>query len=221
MDTNDPPRKTDGPVIAPALRSLINNLDLRYPRPASQSTDQRDGQLKLLAEDISSLPIEMIERAVKHWIMTSAYMPKAADIANLVKGFLAAEGSKVNNAPALAAARNAKIDAENPSFGARWIGDQHGLRLAPRDRLSSRPVEQCTPGQAAAIMREFKIPSSSIIGAIARTLGEPRRTPTAAETAELIAEQPRPDDAEMEWRRSMPDEPIPEQRGDERAEAVG
>lgn len=199
-------------------------LSLRYPPTNQADLDGRAGLLALLAEDLADMPPSLLERAIAIHVRNSPYMPKVSDLLHLAKGLLAAEQrtNNVENARRIAAERNAKLDADQNSIGGRWVADRNGsLSIVPKSSLDRRSERQCTAEQAATIMREFKIPSSSIIGAIARTLGEPRRTPTAAETAELLAEQPRPDDAEMEWRRSMPDEPIPEQRGDEQAEAVG
>lgn len=132
---NSPTTETaSGMVISPRLRKLIQSLDDRYPPAANQSTDQRKRQLQLLAEDIAAVPVEMAERAVKHWIVTSAFMPKAADVFKLVNNFrsVGTATSSEDNAWRLAQNRNAQMDIEpNARQSIRWIVERGQLKLVP------------------------------------------------------------------------------------------
>lgn len=89
--------------------------------------------LKLLGEDIATVPAEQAERAADHWIKTSSYMPKAADIHRLARNMATAgEAGQANRLLDQATRRNAEMDAD-PSVrqDIRWVQDGLGLRLVP------------------------------------------------------------------------------------------
>jgi hypothetical protein len=72
------------------LRQVIEELEARYPCKHPNDIELVDVYRKglaLLASDLAEQPIDLVERAARHWAQQSVYMPKAADLIRLIGNF--------------------------------------------------------------------------------------------------------------------------------------
>lgn len=154
---NQPPIRSSAPTgmlvpksVPSAVKKLILELGLRY-RPAS--ADQLDGhQAKLVALmiDLRDIPPESLERSIRHWVLQSPYLPKASDLADLAKGFVAQSEGRTGERLDQASRANARLDSESPGFPARWIYDQGGaLQLVPIAEYRSHMASKSPQAEAA------------------------------------------------------------------------
>lgn len=180
---------------------MILALGLRYHPTSSDMVAQHKAKLSALVEDLAYIPLGPLERAIEHWKRTSAFLPKASDLIHLAANFASSQTPTKGKPLDQAGPANAKLDAENPEWGYRWIQSEHGCALHPvSDLVRGRNVDgemvwafkppepRCTPEQAAAIMQEFGI-KSSILEPIAGALRPAARTPTADDYAALAKGQ--------------------------------
>jgi hypothetical protein len=83
----------------------------------------------LLASDVADVPPDLLERAVREHVTRSPYMPKAAELIALARGYIerARSDSSLRSAD-MAKPANAKLQAEGSAM--RWWYDKQGnIRL--------------------------------------------------------------------------------------------
>ena len=123
--------------VPSAVKRIILELGLRYRPAAAEQIEPHQAKLVAMMGDLADLPPALLERAARHWVRQSAFMPKASDLVALVGSFVRAERGGLLRRLDVAALRNARI-AEEPGArrDLRWIDDGGGLRLvdASKDR---------------------------------------------------------------------------------------
>lgn len=180
------------------LEEMILALGLRYHPTSNDMVQQHKAKLVALIEDLDGIPLVPLEKAIEHWKRTSAFLPKASDLIGLAASF--ARGEATGNRKKRidqTTSSNAKIDADNPEWGYRWIQTEETCELMPLNRLvRGRNIDgdmvwamkpeppRCTSEQAAAIMKEFNI-NSSILDPIVAALKPAPTIPTADDYARL------------------------------------
>ena len=79
------PRKKSVPA---AIGRIIGELGLRY-RPSVQADLEAHAEaLRLLAEDVSDVPANLLETASKRWVRDNRFMPKASELVALARSEL-------------------------------------------------------------------------------------------------------------------------------------
>lgn len=112
--------------IPAKVERLIGELGLRYRPSAQADLEEHAAALALLAADVADIPPDLLDRAIRKHAATSVYMPKAAELIALAKGFVVPtqNGGKPVD---MAALRNAAPDM--PAH-LRWYYDETGqIRL--------------------------------------------------------------------------------------------
>lgn len=100
--------------------------------------------LTLLADDLATIPADILEQAIQRHVASSPYMPKAADLTKLAREIVAGQSVAIprggpSYAHDLAAARNAQMNRED----IEWIVDSNGvMRLQDRPSWSDRRTRE-------------------------------------------------------------------------------
>jgi hypothetical protein len=113
--------------VPSAVKRLIGELGLRYRPSAQADLEAHAGTIALLARDLADVPPVYLERAIRKWVLTSHFMPKASDLVELAQEFLNA-------------------DKPIPKRGGPYPWEQED---------TFDPATRCTPQQAVEIMAEF------------------------------------------------------------------
>ena len=79
------PSESSKPKPSAKIRGLIGRLGLRYHPTNSTDLAAHQAMLQLLAEDLAHMPPDALERAIDRHVVTSPYMPKAADLIKLAQ----------------------------------------------------------------------------------------------------------------------------------------
>ena len=103
------------------VTAIIGELALRYPPSSSEDAGAARGRLRLLQEDVSDVPVHILDRACRMLAKTSRFMPTAAEIVEAARKCLDDDKPQVENVEATAATmadRNLKNYRERSWF--RW-----------------------------------------------------------------------------------------------------
>jgi len=126
--------------VPSVVKRIILELGLRYRPAAADQLEPHQAKLAALMNDLADLPPAVLERAARHWVRQSAFLPKASDLLQLARNFANAERGNALQRLDVAGQRNARM-AEEPGArrDLRWIDDGHGLRLvAVNAKISGR-----------------------------------------------------------------------------------
>jgi hypothetical protein len=100
------PRRVPG-----AIQRLIGELGLRYRPSAQTDLEAHAAAIALLASDLADVPPVYLERAIRKWVLTSHFMPRASELANLAQEFLSATRPSSEKPADIAEKRNAMLRA--------------------------------------------------------------------------------------------------------------
>ena len=120
--------------VSAKTKEAIAKLGLRY-RPTSQTDlEAHAGQLAMLATDLHDLPVDLLERAIGDWSIKSPFMPKAFDLVQLAKSYLAKAQPQQREVPTdwedIARRRNERMNADPEGRrGVRWVANATGATL--------------------------------------------------------------------------------------------
>lgn len=121
------------------MKRIILELGLRYRPAAADQLEAHQAKLAALIGDLADLEPAVLERAARHWVRQSAFMPKASELIALARNFASAEHGSALHRLDVAALRNARMAAEpGARRDLRWIDDGRGLRLVARDRAGAK-----------------------------------------------------------------------------------
>lgn len=81
----DEPKPKKRP-IPPAVGKVIGELGLRYRPTNAQDLEAHAERLRLLAEDVADIPVNLLEVAAKRWVRENHFMPKASELVDLARG---------------------------------------------------------------------------------------------------------------------------------------
>jgi hypothetical protein len=120
------------------VKRIVLELGLRYRPAAADQLEAHHAKLAALISDLADLQPTVLERAARHWVRQSAFMPKASELIALARNFANAERGGRSGRLDVAALRNARL-AEEPGGrrDLRWIDDGGGLRLVACDRADA------------------------------------------------------------------------------------
>ena len=114
---------------------IVSELGLRYRPSNAADLEAHAHALRLLAEDVSDVPPDYLERAAKEWARKSPYLPKASDLIGLAQGYVSSASTGrtiiVNDQPVptdiheYCAWLNAK-----PCFAGQW-----SVKMQPSGKL--------------------------------------------------------------------------------------
>lgn len=76
------------PTVPAKIRNIVAELGLRYRPSAQADLEAHAASIALLCRDVADVPPGLLERAVEEWVRSSVFMPKAADLVALAKGYL-------------------------------------------------------------------------------------------------------------------------------------
>lgn len=125
------------PKVSSRVTAIIGELALRYPPSSSDDAGAARGRLRLLQEDVSDVPVAILDRACRMLAKTSRFMPTAAEIVEAARKCLDDDKPHVEKDEATAintTARNLK-NYEKRSW-LRWTKDGHLITL-------QHPTERC------------------------------------------------------------------------------
>ncbi|MEV5031618.1 hypothetical protein MRBLMC3_000801 [Sphingobium sp. LMC3-1-1.1] len=134
---------------------MIRELDVRFPPNATISEEDREARVLLLASDVADMIEDQLEAAVREWIRTKAFMPKASELRSLAGDLrqkalsdpddLAAIGRRV------AENYNTRLQGEGKAL--RWVYNEKAdtMHLVPLDEFRRRDEPRCTPDEARDI----------------------------------------------------------------------
>jgi len=83
------PRSAPSRTIPKAIREMMLELGLRYRPNQREDIDEHAARLALLTRDLADLPAAALRFAIDRWVLSSPYMPKAAELADLARQYLA------------------------------------------------------------------------------------------------------------------------------------
>lgn len=135
-------------------KRLIAMLGLRYPPSTKQDEAGRAGQLALLTDDVADIPPTMLDMAIRQWVKTKGFMPKASELFTLAHEFSERERlgqGEVRKGETTWDRANRALDAVNdPERLARW---RDGILVDPprekrTDRLSKDEIEKLISGNS-------------------------------------------------------------------------
>jgi len=78
------------PKPSAKTRGLIGRLGLRYHPANAADLQSHQAMLSLLADDLATIPTDLLEKAIDAHVLQSPFMPKAADLIRLAQGFVQA-----------------------------------------------------------------------------------------------------------------------------------
>jgi hypothetical protein len=90
-------------VVHPETTRLIGQLGLRYPPAAGKDQEGHAGLLLLLAQDLADMPVSLLDAAIKDWVRSSQFMPKASELRNRAQTLAHAKGAAARARQALPA----------------------------------------------------------------------------------------------------------------------
>lgn len=79
------PSETYKPKPSAKIRDLISRLGLRFRPTNAADLAAHAGMLAMLADDLSDVPVDLLDRAIQRQVLVSPYMPKAADLIRAAK----------------------------------------------------------------------------------------------------------------------------------------
>jgi hypothetical protein len=137
---SSPPSAAPLPRSVPsAVKRIILELGLRYRPAAADQLEAHQAKLAALISDLADLSPPVLERAARHWVRQSAFMPKTSDLLALARSFACAERGSPLQPLDVAALRNARMAGEpGARRDLRWVDDARGLRLVARDGAGGR-----------------------------------------------------------------------------------
>ncbi|MFC0147212.1 hypothetical protein [Sphingobium scionense] len=88
----------------------------------------------MLATDLHDLPVDLLERAIGDWSIKSPFMPKAFDLVQLAKSYLAKAHPQQREVTTdwvdVARRRNDRMNADPEARrGVRWVANSTGVNL--------------------------------------------------------------------------------------------
>jgi len=121
------------------VKRIVLELGLRYRPAAADQLEAHQAKLAALISDLADLPPAVLERAARHWVRQSAFMPKASELIALARNFASAERGSALRRLDVAALRNARMAEERGARrDLRWIDDGGGLRLVACDSSGAK-----------------------------------------------------------------------------------
>lgn len=149
LSTSTSPPKPSLPRNPPAkIKALIAELGLRY-RPTAQTDLQAHAALlALLTQDVADLPPDRLDRAIREWVRTQRFMPRAAELVALCQADQQAEaksarttGDPLDEARQWVAQRNARLrSSSNGRRDIEWFVDDAG-------GTALRSIRNAAPGR--------------------------------------------------------------------------
>jgi hypothetical protein len=116
-----------GPLSPPRQKSaktarLIAELGLRYRPAASTDLEAHAATLALLTRDLAGEDPLALERAIAKWVRSSPFMPKAADLLELIRQDRILQGPGVRLLRLQRHAQNANAELEAKGrYDIRWV----------------------------------------------------------------------------------------------------
>lgn len=106
---------------------MVGELGLRYPPAASTDMEAHKGRLALLSRDLSDVPWKLLRRAVDEWAQKSPYLPKASDLIEMCKGYVAERKAVLSTNPYdIVAQRNAALVGTPRGHEIEWYVAEGG-----------------------------------------------------------------------------------------------
>ena len=90
------------PKVSSRVTAIIGELALRYPPSSSEDAGAARGRLRLLQEDVSDVPVAILDRACRTLAKTSRFMPTAAEIVEAARKCLDDDKPEVEKSEATA-----------------------------------------------------------------------------------------------------------------------
>lgn len=87
------PSENYRPKPSAKIRGLIGRLGLRFHPANSADLASHQAALSLMAEDLAHIDPDMLERAIDRHVMTSKFMPRAAELIALAQSLMQPETS--------------------------------------------------------------------------------------------------------------------------------
>lgn len=122
------PSETSRPRPSAKIRGLIGRLGLRYHPSNAADLSSHQAMLGLLAEDLAHIDPNALTRAIDRHVMSSPYMPKAADLIKLAQSMQA----PATSLDAYAEELNGKSFTK--AMGWQWFVREHGDGRRELDR---------------------------------------------------------------------------------------
>ena len=110
------------------MTEIIAGLGLRFPVAQSSDADSHRARLKLLAEDVSDIPVKLLEPACRKLGQRSKFLPTASEIIEAAREEMdeqpASFGDRAERNQARLRERNEMLAAQNAPM--RWHADGGG-----------------------------------------------------------------------------------------------
>ena len=114
--------------VPPKVTEIIAGLGLRFPVAQSSDADSHRARLKLLAEDVSDIPVKLLEPACRKLGQRSKFLPTASEIIEAARAEMdeqpASFGDRAERNQARLRERNEMLAAQNAPM--RWHADGGG-----------------------------------------------------------------------------------------------
>lgn len=140
---------------------MILEMGFRFRPSAADDVKVHTAKLEIMASDLADVPQAALDYAIREWIRTKQFMPKASELIAMAHDHVQARA-----APAAPYSQQAWCDQRNANIvrdpevkdEKEWYVDSSGnSRMRWKSERRDMTGGICTPEEAAQIMRKYGI----------------------------------------------------------------
>ena len=135
ISTAQPARQSKPRAANPKTAKIVAELGFRFRPTAQADLEAHAERLRLLTMDLIDVPVDWLEKAANKWALEHKWMPTAAELTELARGFVTASAKAYRmDGESLAQRANWRImhEPDDPlkekmRRDVHWVGDGAGM----------------------------------------------------------------------------------------------
>ncbi|MDB5412624.1 MAG: hypothetical protein JWR10_959 [Rubritepida sp.] len=117
------------------IKLLVAEIGLRFRPTERTDLEAHSARIALLTTDLADMPVSDLERAIAVWVAKSRFMPTAAELVEIARGFIAGERQERRQESGDDHVL-AEMNARRSNLKLMWFRDAGGsLRLFDRQQV--------------------------------------------------------------------------------------